>query len=76
MTIIHPYHLAFLKKAQVWRDNAREKGSEPRTYRNENDEYIALFMDDCDDIQVYELGPKVAYFANVNENTINLKGDK
>ncbi|MFY0744807.1 hypothetical protein AB1K09_20270 [Solibacillus silvestris] len=76
MTTIHPHHLAFVKEAQEWRDKAREKGNEPRTYRNESDEFIALFMDDCDDIQVYELGPEVAYFTSVNENTFNIKGDK
>lgn len=76
MTTIHPHHLDFVKEAQEWRDKTREKGKEPHTYRNADDEFIALFEDEGDGIHVYELGPEIAWFSSINENTFNFKGDK
>jgi len=76
MTTIHPHHLTFLKEAQEWRDKTREKGKEPHTYRSADAEFIALFEDDGDSIHVYELGPEIAWFSSVDENTFNFKGDK
>lgn len=68
MTTIRPSDIEFVKEAVMWRDKKREEGVEPHTYRNEDNTHIALFMDDCDDVYVYELGPEVAYFENVKPN--------
>ena len=61
--IITHEHLQFVKKAQEWRDKTRDKGHEPKTYRDKQNNYIALFADD--DIHVFELAQEVAYFSDV-----------
>ena len=62
---IHLEHLKFLAEAKAVFEN------EPRraTYRNENEDLIALCHRYDDDtipsIEIYELGPQVAFFANI-----------
>ena len=64
---ISPHHLEFLRRARVFRDELRNKGKTPMTFRDGNDsDFIALFMEN-DDIHVFELGFEVAYFTDVTK---------
>lgn len=76
MTTIHPHHLSFLEEARANRDKKRSEGAVSYTYRNEEGDLIALFMDDSDDILIYELGPEVAYFSNVTNPNKDVEESK
>lgn len=70
---IYPYHLEFLERARQFRDELRNEGKTPMTFRDGDDsDFIALFMDN-DGIQIFELGPEVAYFAYVTKNEKEIK---
>ena len=71
--VIKPEHLAFLESAREFRDKKRAENLPANTFRDEENGYIALFINDCDDIQVFELGPEVAYFAYVTKNEKEIK---
>ncbi|AMA63098.1 hypothetical protein ASO14_1187 [Kurthia sp. 11kri321] len=69
---IHTHHLEFLQEAQeVFRENLKQV-----TYINDDGDLIALCYRYADEtvpsIKILELGPEVAFFANILDTQIKI----